>query len=743
MKQTSSTIDYVKLFQSLPTAFIVFEADDPVFTIIEENEAHAQLANVERQASIGRPLLDVFPDVSEAYLKTGKSQLLESIRQVIKTGKPDAIPAFHYDLKDQTGTMQSRYWSVTHYPILDDGKVVAIYQATEDTTADVLAQEDSESTKYQLEQILSAGNVGTWVWNLVDQTIVADKNMAKLYGLDPKAAAAGLPLEAYGAAIHPDDQAKVAREFRSALADHRPYEYEYRTIDGSGDVHWVIVRGYFDDAGKEGAHQSPGIIVDITERKRAEENLNFLTNATTQFSASLGYKKILGSITKMVVPKIADWCTIDLVEDGELQQVALAHKDPEKVKWAEELRRKQGPPNLNEPTGVAKVIRTGEAEYYPSIPREMLEAAAKNEEELKLILELGFSSVIIAPMTLDGETIGALTFVATESRLHYKPADLEVAQALANRAALAVYNATLYDDAQRELQERRELQDDLQVLNDELEYRVEERTKELQATNAGLKREIRKRHRAEKALDAYSKELARSNQELQDFAYVASHDLQEPLRKIQAFGDLLESEYGTTLGESGTEYLGRMRNAASRMSVLIEDLLAFSRVTTKPQMVQSIDLNHVAAEVVSDLEQRLKSTQGTVDIQSLPIVCADSTHMRQLFQNLIGNALKFHRPDVPPHVKVYTKPLKPNAKMQTVCFEDNGIGFEEKYLDRIFSVFQRLHAKDEYEGTGIGLAVCRKIAERYGGTITAESKKGVGSTFSFSIPIAGKETSDE
>ena len=743
MNSTLTTINYVKLFQSLPTAFIVFSTDDPVFTILEENESHARIANVKRADSIGRSLLEVFPDVSEGYLKTGKSQLTDSIRRVIDTGKPDVMPEFHYDLKDRDGTMRPRYWSVTHYPIFEDGEVVAVYQATEDTTEEVLDQESSKTTKYQLEQVLRSGSIGTWMWNVAKKTIVSDKNVATLFGIDPEMAAAGLPMEAYASSVHPDDKERVTEEFRKAIAELCPYECEYRTIDADGDVHWVIVRGYFEEANGDGTNQSPGIIIDITERKRTEDNLTLLSNATAQFPASLGYKEILTSITKMVVPKIADWCSIDLLEDGKLQQVALAHKDPEKVKWAKELRRKQGAPNLDDPGGVAKVIRTGEAEYYPNITREMLEAVAKNEDELKLILELGFSSVIIVPLTLDGKTIGALTFVATESRLHYRPSDLEVARTLANRAALAIYNATLYDNAEREIQERRELQNDLELLNDDLEYRVEERTKELRMTNKGLEREIRKRQKAEKSLDAYSKELARSNQELQDFAYVASHDLQEPLRKIQAFGDLLESESGGVLDRNGKEYLERMRNAASRMSVLIEDILSFSRVTTNARPNRAVDLNLVASEAVSDLEQRIKSTNGIVDIQSLPTVCADETHMRQLFQNLIGNALKFHRPDVPPHVRVYTKRLKKTDKLQTIFFEDNGIGFEEKYLDRIFSVFQRLHGKDEYEGTGIGLAVCRKIAERYGGTITAASEKGKGSTFSFSIPIMGKESCGE
>lgn len=743
MKKTASTIDYMQLFQSLPTAHIVFSTNDPTFTIIEENQSHADIANVNRADSIGRPLLEVFPDVSDEYLKKGKSLLLESIRRVIKNGVSDTIPDLHYDIKDSDGTMRTRYWRVTHYPLFDDDKLIAIFQATEDTTDVARAQQSSQTSQYHLEQLLKVGNIGTWVWDTDTSTITSDRNTAKLFGFDEAVAANGLPSKDYLDAVHPDDKSRVMTGFRTAIRRHLPYECEYRALDADGDVHWVIARGFFEETGGGKKNQSPGIIIDITERKRAEENLNFLTKATTQFSASLGYKEILHAITNMVVPTTADWCTIDLLEDGELHQVALAHKDPEKVKWAKELRKKQGPPNLDEPTGIAKVIRTGEVEYYPTITREMIEASTKNEEELKLMLELGFSSVIIAPLTLDGKTIGALTFVATESRVHYKQSDVEVAKALASRATLAVYNASLYEDAKRELKYRRKLQSDLEDLNEQLEKRVVERTTELQTTNKGLKREIIRRKQTEKVLDASSKELTRSNQELQDFAYVASHDLQEPLRKIQAFGDLLESEFGQTLGQSGKEYLGRMRNAASRMSILIEDLLAFSRVTTRARPNESVDLNQVASEVIGDLEQRIQSTNGIVTIENLPMVCADRTHMRQLFQNLIGNALKFHKPDVPPQVKVYIKPVKAGDSMQTICFEDNGIGFEEKYLDRIFSVFQRLHGKDEYEGTGIGLAACRKVAERYGGTITATSKKDQGSIFSFSIPIKGEDSTNE
>jgi light-regulated signal transduction histidine kinase (bacteriophytochrome) len=313
-----------------------------------------------------------------------------------------------------------------------------------------------------------------------------------------------------------------------------------------------------------------------------------------------------------------------------------------------------------------------------------------------------------------------------------------MARALANRASLAVYNANLFNGAKAEIKQRKKLQKELERLNEALETRVKQRTKQLEKTNKGLSDEIVQRHKAEAALQEYSTSLSRSNQELQDFAYVASHDLQEPLRKIRAFGDILESEYSEQLGD-GVEYLQRMQNAASRMSILIEDLLAFSRVSTKQPANDMVDLNSIAHDVIGDLEAQIERTGGTVTIEGLPSIKADGTHMRQLFQNLIGNALKFRREGVPPVVKVYMCAEDKANGLQTICIEDNGIGFDEKYLDRIFSVFQRLHSRDNYEGTGIGLAVVRKIAERYGGTITASSKKGVGSTFKVTFPMIKKE----
>jgi light-regulated signal transduction histidine kinase (bacteriophytochrome) len=240
-------------------------------------------------------------------------------------------------------------------------------------------------------------------------------------------------------------------------------------------------------------------------------------------------------------------------------------------------------------------------------------------------------------------------------------------------------------------------------------------------------------------------ELASANTELQQFASIASHDLQEPLRKIQAFGNRLKEKSGEALSDQGHDYLERMQNAAGRMQTLIDDLLTLSRITTRARPFVPVNLAQVVQEVLSDLEVRIQETEGRVEVGDLPTIDADPVQMRQLLQNLIGNALKFHRDEEQPIVRIYSQLFvsqetqsaedSVSAELYQIIVEDNGIGFEEKYLDRIFNVFQRLHSRSEYEGTGMGLAICRKIAERHGGSITAKSTPGQGSKFIVTLPI--------
>jgi two-component system sensor kinase FixL len=244
---------------------------------------------------------------------------------------------------------------------------------------------------------------------------------------------------------------------------------------------------------------------------------------------------------------------------------------------------------------------------------------------------------------------------------------------------------------------------------------------------------------AEEKLRRYAAELVRSNRELQDFAYISSHDLQEPLRKIQAFGSRLETMKDTRLSEKGADYLSRMLNAASRMQRLINDLLSYSRVSTKASPFTPLDLDYILKGVLGDLEVLIEREKATVEYGKLGSMEGDSTQIRQLFQNLISNAIKFTPPDRTAHVKIWAEAAPPEVlgstrPAVTIFVEDNGIGFNEQYLEKIFQIFQRLEGQ-QYEGSGVGLAICKRIAIRHGGYIDAQSTPGEGSVFRVTFPL--------
>ncbi|OGW85904.1 MAG: hypothetical protein A3C35_06850 [Omnitrophica bacterium RIFCSPHIGHO2_02_FULL_46_11] len=259
-------------------------------------------------------------------------------------------------------------------------------------------------------------------------------------------------------------------------------------------------------------------------------------------------------------------------------------------------------------------------------------------------------------------------------------------------------------------------------------------TGEIYSFNAFV-HDITEREQAEAALRQAATELVRSKAELEQlelFAFAATHDIQEPLHKILTFSDLLKTESVTALDPKGRRYLDLVQNTAKRMSQMMEELRELSKIAQEGSPFEEVDLESVVREVLHDLELRVQETKGQVEVRKLPTIRADRMQMRALFQNLIANALKFHRKDEPPHIMIDSRNVKEGVAEITI--QDNGIGFDEKYLDRIFKPFQRLHGSGEYEGSGMGLAICQKIMLRHKGKITAKSVLGQGSTFIITLP---------
>ena len=408
---------------------------------------------------------------------------------------------------------------------------------------------------------------------------------------------------------------------------------------------------------------------EAQEVRKSADALRFLVEASAELSSSLDYRATLSSVARMAVPAMADWCAVDALEDGcvdgSVQRLAVVHQDPEKVRQAYELQERY-PPDPDSPQGVHYVLRTGRSELYPEVTEEMLEAGARDEEHLRIMRDLGFTSAIIVPLIARGRTLGVITFVSAESGRLYEEADLELAEDHARRAALAIDNARLYNEAQKEIAERKR-------------YEVE--------------------------LAARMEDLQRSNAELEQFAYVASHDLQEPLRMVSSYTQLLARRYKGKLDDTADEFINYAVDGANRMQILINDLLAYSRVGTQGEPLAPTDAGAVFKAAHANLRMAIEESGAEVTADELPTVMGDETQLVQLLQNLIANAIKFRDEARTP--KVHVGAERRDGKW-LFSVRDNGMGIEEQYLERIFVLFQRLHGRTEYSGTGSkSMPMCR------------------------------------
>jgi light-regulated signal transduction histidine kinase (bacteriophytochrome) len=330
-------------------------------------------------------------------------------------------------------------------------------------------------------------------------------------------------------------------------------------------------------------------------------------------------------------------------------------------------------------------------------------------------MKFGFASLAVIPIRYREEIIGAL-HLADRRPGQFPLGIVEFIESITPLIGEALHRF----HTEAELAKHR----------DHLEVLVKQRTGELEAANARLQVEIAERKHAQESLQQTAEDLKRSNRDLEQFAYVASHDLQEPLRAVGGYVKLLQRRFPKDIDAKAIEFITGAADGATRMERLITDLLAFSRVGTRGATFVPADMNGLLAEALQNLQASIKTAGAKVTHDPMPTLAVDPTQMMQLFQNLIGNAIKF-RGERPPEIHVGAQ--KQEGRW-VFSVRDNGIGIDPQYFERIFQIFQRLHTRKVYAGTGIGLAICKKIVERHGGTIWLESQPEQGSTFYFSIP---------
>jgi PAS domain S-box-containing protein len=437
---------------------------------------------------------------------------------------------------------------------------------------------------------------------------------------------------------------------------------------------------------------------DITERKRVQERARFLAEASAILSSSLDYESTITRIADFAARSpLSDWCTVILREGEAIRRVAVAHRDPAKLRWAEEFQARFPMDPAKSPMAI-QVLQSGRPLLIRNVTAEILRANAPGEH-FRAVQEAGVQSAMVVPMVVGGTSIGSITFISAESHRSYGEEDLALAQSLAERAALAYEHARLYRAAQEEIVRRKGAEDEVRGLNAKLEELVQERTAK----------------------------LTEALRELESFSYSVAHDLRAPLRAMSGFARILLEEHVAAQDEEGRTCASRILDSAKRMDSMVRDLLEYSRVARQEVTLEPVDLGALVRETVAAMEEELAERQASVRIQDpFSTVLAHRAALVQALTNLLQNAAKFVLPGTSPEI---TLRAEDRGGRERLLVEDRGIGIAREYQELIFGLFQRLHDERAYPGTGIGLAIVRKVMERMGGQAGVDSEPGKGSRF--------------
>jgi PAS domain S-box-containing protein len=426
---------------------------------------------------------------------------------------------------------------------------------------------------------------------------------------------------------------------------------------------------------------------DITHHKYVEYNLRFLSSSAKTLSSSLDYQTTLNRAAHLAVPRIADWCGIDLINDkGEIEQVAIVHRDPKKVKWAIALRNKY-PPDMSTNQGLPKVLKTGKSEFVPFIPEEVLQKASVDKERMQIIKKIGFTGYIIVPITTSHskKPIGAISMVSAESRRIYTPADLQTAEKLASQASFAIENARLYRNAEKEIVERK---------------MAEEKMREMESKK-------------------------------DNFISMASHELKTPITSLKIYADLLERQLSKENIKKFDKTILVMKNQMNKINQLIIDLLNLSKIQAgKLELrMDTFDFTDLLYEII---EQIQPTTHHTIECKIRPHirVFGDRDRIGQVLINLLTNAIKYSLEEKRITINVISDKLEVQVRVR-----DYGVGIKEEHRKKIFERFYQIGSGDKtYPGLGMGLYISHEIITRHQGTIWVEKARGKGSVFIFTLP---------
>ena len=546
-----------------------------------------------------------------------------------------------------------------------------------------LANEELIRNREFLEQAQRSAKLGSWEWDVKANRITWSPETFRLYRADP--ATTELSFETFLGFVHPDDRDRVSAAIQRAFETREPFAFDHRIIRTDGSMAWLHGRGevHVDESGN--VVRMVGSGQDITERQRYAETQRLIAAASEALASSLDYQTTLKTVASLAVESLADWCAVAIGDpSGRYENVAVVHRDPERTRWAIEYNRTH-PPKFDAPTGVPNVLRTGKPEFLPELPRELLEASAESPEQLKVIKELGLHSVMIVPMIARGRTLGAITFISAESKRRFTEDDLWLAERLAGRAAVAVDNARLFEEA----------------------------------TEA--------RKQAETA-----------NRAKMDFLASMSHELRTPLNALAGYTDLIEMEIHGPITDAQRDALGRMKRSQHNLTRLIDQVLNFAKIEAGrlEYQLDSVNVHQTASRVGDLIEPQARAAEVRYVYEGVDrdaLVRADRERLEQILLNLLSNAIKFT--DAGGQV---TMRVTSHSEVAEIAVMDTGIGIPPEKQRMLFHPFVQLAGQPGHRksGVGLGLAISRDMARAMGGDITLTSEPGVGSTFTLRLPLA-------
>ncbi len=639
------------------------------------NDGYALIAGGKHPSILGMPVLQAWPEVAE-----------HTHNYMDKVFSGEAVRfKEHPFILQRNGADEEVWLDLSYSPVYDQQNAVAgVMTVITESTGKVYAEQKQQQSEERLKLALDGtGIVGIWDWNIQADLVFADARFAEWFSVDPERAEAGAPLSAYVNAIHPDDVARVSAAIEQTLQNDTPFNEEYRLVQRDSSIRWIVARGrcFYDE--NQQPLRLPGVIIDITERKTVEHELQKYSQQQSSL-ARFGLDAMSSRDTIAVLLKSAITMTAETL-NTEFGKIIKRIEGTENglhflavYGFEESLVGQQFNPGA-EPHA-AYTLSTNN----PVVVEDLLKETRFTLSPI--LASHGVKSGVSAVIHANGKPFGVLE-VDTTFKRHFTETEVNFMQTTATLIGTLI--------------ERKQ-------------------TEERLANKSAL-------------IQDYANRLEMSNEDLNQFASVAAHDLQAPLRKVYIFADYLRQTEGNQLSAEGRGYIERMHKSLNRMQQLITDMLALARVDRDKTSATPLDFQSTIASVREELHPQIEESNAHIELLSSCQFENEPQQLLQLMNNLIGNAIKYRREGTSPHVQISCQLL--NAQTVQIRVSDNGIGIKPEHRKKVFEIFQRLHNEQEYSGTGIGLAIAKRIVDRQLGTITIENNAIGGSTFVVTLPV--------